>query len=214
METFARMVSVPDEKQRVIDTLRAAGVSGADDFGYFVNPEHFRPSEFDQRAALPVLLDLLPSLTDAKVVAAAARHLRQRAARPTAFVPLLGAYERWATNTDLDTGWALGDALVTAATTQNAAALFHLAVKREYGKSRQMIVYQLWRFRSEPETQHVLASLLEDPDVSLHAISSYRRTVGDETALPILVKLEAKSEDPKVRKQAERAVRAIEKKRR
>jgi hypothetical protein len=53
----------------------------------------------------------------------------------------------------------------------------------------------------------------EDSDMSLHAMSAYRRSVGDEAALPILIKLERDSKDPKVQKQAKRAARADEKKR-
>jgi hypothetical protein len=80
------------EFDRVKSVLDEQGVEGSADFGYFVNrPDLFRPSELDERAAMPVLLDLLPTLTDGKAVAAAARHLRRPWAKLTAFEPLVEA---------------------------------------------------------------------------------------------------------------------------
>ena len=66
------------EFDRVKSVLERRGVKGWADFGYLVNrPDLFRPSEVDERAAMPVLLDLLPTLTDGKAEAATARHLRR-----------------------------------------------------------------------------------------------------------------------------------------
>ena len=43
--------------------LALAGVAGTGDFGRFVsNTEFFGPSLFDERAAMPVLLEILPTL--------------------------------------------------------------------------------------------------------------------------------------------------------
>ena len=51
-----------DEWERTRATLRAHGVAGADDLGRFVsNVEVFRPSALDERAAMPVLVSLLPT---------------------------------------------------------------------------------------------------------------------------------------------------------
>jgi hypothetical protein len=42
--------------------LRERGATGAEDLGRFVtNVEFFRPSELDKHAAMPVLLELLPT---------------------------------------------------------------------------------------------------------------------------------------------------------
>jgi hypothetical protein len=57
-----------------------------EDFGRFVNnTTYFRPSAFDERAAMPTLLRLLPTLTDRALVGTVAAHLRRPWARPTAF---------------------------------------------------------------------------------------------------------------------------------
>ena len=62
-----------DEWQAARQALSVAGVAGVEDLGRFVNnTEHFAPSQFDERAAMPVLLDILPTATDAKLVEAIA----------------------------------------------------------------------------------------------------------------------------------------------
>jgi hypothetical protein len=59
---------------------------------------------------MPVLLGLLPILTDPTLVRAVAAHLRRPWARPTAFGPLVDAFQRWAPQGG-DAGWQLGDEL-------------------------------------------------------------------------------------------------------
>ena len=56
---------VADEWELVQSILSRAGVSGFADFGRFVNnTEYFQASQFDEQSAMPVLMGLLPSLTD------------------------------------------------------------------------------------------------------------------------------------------------------
>src|SRR4051794_20110421 len=100
-----------DDSGRLCRELRAAGVAGVEDFGRFVsNVAAFRPSAFDEQAAMPTLLAILPSLSDPKVVAAVAGHLRRPWARPTAFPALLDAFVKSA-DVDHSTAWKVGDAL-------------------------------------------------------------------------------------------------------
>jgi hypothetical protein len=69
---------VVDEWQLARDSPAAAGVNGVEDLGRFVNDvTYLRPSMFDERAAMPVLLELLPTLTDPTLVRAVAAHLRR-----------------------------------------------------------------------------------------------------------------------------------------
>jgi hypothetical protein len=70
-----------------------------------------------------------------------------------------------------------------------------------------MIVYALWRFRKEPRVADALGELVEDPDVSLHAMSALRRTVGNDAALPVLKRLSQTSPDRRVREQAAKEFR-------
>ena len=162
------------------------GVAGAHDFGTFVSDTtHFRPSVFDERAAMPTLLRLLPTLRDEAVVSAVAGHLRRRWARPTAFAALRDAFELWAESSPA-AGWQLGDALATAADETRLADVLRVAEDRRYGKSRQMIVHSLWRYKTDEHVRHALTHLVDDPDVALHAASALRRAIGNEAALPVL----------------------------
>lgn len=200
-----------DDRSRVLDALDDAGVAGSQDFGRFVNnTDYFAPSAFDERAAMPVLLALLPSLTDARTVSSVAGHLRRPWARPSAFEALLHAYRRFGTANDSAAGWHLADALLNAATAEQADEVLELAAHAEFGRSRQMLVGGLWRFRADARVPPVLASLCTDPTVALHAMSSYRRTVGNEAALPLLRELLTHA-DALVRKQAAAQVKKAEK---
>ena len=176
-----------DRQRAALKTaLTEAGVKGADDLGRFVsNTEFFRASEFDEKAAMPVLLDALPTLTDPFLVVAVAGHLRRPWARPSAFPALLAAFERWAP-IDQQAGWALGDALASAATATHLDRLLVICQDTTLGTSRQMVVYSLGRYRKHPEVTPALVALLDDADVGLHAMSALRRVVGPAEALPLV----------------------------
>jgi hypothetical protein len=104
-----------DDADRVRGELALAGVKGVADFGRFVSDTtQFRASEFDEKAAMPTLLAVLPSITDPRVVCAIAGHLRRAWARPSAYPALRDAFVHWSALDD-GAGWALGDALGTAA---------------------------------------------------------------------------------------------------
>ena len=197
-----------DDWQRIQDALRAAGVEGVEDFGRFVNDtHHFEPSQFDERAAMPVLLSVLPTLEDPRAVDAVAMHLRRPWARPTAFEPLHTAFLRWAPEHATAAGWHLGDALGTTATAEHVPVLLALAEDTTFGASRQMIVFQLARFKARPEVCAAVERLVNDPDVALHAMSALRKCLGNEAALPVLQVVEASHPDPRVRKQAAQAIK-------
>ncbi len=173
----------------VRDALNVHHVVGAEDLGRFMsNTEFFRPSALDERAAMPVFLALLPRVSDPKVVGAMAGHLRRPWARPTAFAPLYIAFERWAESNPL-IGWGIGDALVNAATKSELESLLGIVTQPKFAIARQMIVDALWRFRAAPEVASTLVSLIDDPDVALHAMSALRRTVGARDALPYLIRV-------------------------
>jgi len=193
---------VDSEQEVLCDALRAAGVKGVDDFGYFANSAHFRASEFDAVGAAPILLARLPSLTEALVVSAAARHLRHVRIPADAFGTLVDAFRHWATQ-DFDAGWALGDALSHAARPENVTTMCALAQDRTYGRSRQMIVGALWRWRKSDEIGGTLRHLTADPDVSLHAMSALARVVSPRDLVAVLEPL-TDDADANVRKQAQR----------
>jgi HEAT repeat protein len=195
---------------RVRSLLRAQGVTGVDDFGYFANnTEYFRPSSFDERAAMPFLLELLPTLSDPKTVEATARHLCRPWAKSSALPPLVEAFRSWAPREPL-VGWAIGDSLICAAGAGDVDTLLRLAQDRTFGMARQMIVHSLWRFRKDQRVAQVLTELSEDPDVCLHAMSALRRTIGNDASLPLLHHLSQTNHDDRVREQAAKELKKAE----
>lgn len=195
---------------RLRAALNEARVSGTEDLGRFVsNTQYFRRSSFDERSAMPVLLRLLPTLKDRDAVTTVAGHLRRPWARPTAFPGLLEAFKIWAPK-DASVGWALGDALATAADERHLSLLIDLVQHREYGMARAMVVYSLWRYRRDSRIEQVLLTLIEDPDVSVEAITALRRTLGNEAALPHLRRVQDSHGEPKIRQHAIRQVKRAE----
>lgn len=202
---------VIDEWDRLRQELERAGVEGPREIGRFVsNVEFFGASQFDEKAAMPILLAALPQLTDSRLVSAVAGHLRRPWARPVAFPVLLEAFRRWAPM-DETTGWAIGDALGTSASLHTASELVAVCLMTEYGMARQMAVSALGRFKKCPEVEPALLILITDPAVSLHAMSALRRVLGPGDALPFLDQVASTHAGSALGDQAVREARKIRK---
>lgn len=200
-----------DEWDALRARLSAAGVAGVEDLGRFVsNPQFFGESKFDERAAMPILIDALPSLTDPKLVEAVAGHLRRKWARPAAFDSLLSAFREWATE-DALTGWQLGDALGTTATLGHVDHLIEVSLDRRFGMARQMVVLSLGRFSKAPGVTDAALSLIEDPDVALHAMKTVQKGLGQEAALPHIERVERDFRGTTTGDQAAREAKKIRK---
>ena len=159
---------------------------------------------------MPVFLRLLPTLTDAKLVAAIAGHLRRPWARPVAFEPLHHAFRVWALR-DGRTGWALGDAMASAARAEHLPVLLDVVGNARYGSSRQMVVHALSRFKKSPDVEPALIALLTDADVALHAMGALRRSIGPVAAMPYLREVQATYEGQPLGQTALREMRKAEK---
>lgn len=200
-----------DEWQLVRDAPGAAGVAGVEDLGRFVNnTQYFAPSGLDQRAAAPVLLDLLPKLRDPRVVKTVGQHLQRPWLRKIdgAYDTLRDAYVRWGRFRD-ETGWVLGDALCKAATRTKADDLVTLAADAEFGGARGCIVEALWHFNARANIEPLLRQLVRDPTVTYMAMSSLQRTIGAEAMVPVLEQLLETAADPIVRAAADRQLRRV-----
>lgn len=77
--------------------------------------------------------------------------------------------------------WAIGNTLSIIADKSCSREMVEIAKNREFGMSRQMIVYDLWKF-DDPEIKDVLVSLLDDETVVGHAIHALRR-LGDPSVI-------------------------------
>lgn len=201
-----------DEWQVVRDALTNAGVDGVEDFGRFVNnPTYFAPSTFDERAAAPVLLELLPTLHEPRVVATVGRHLKGQRGVVNGYATVLAAFKRWATEPG-ETGWVLGDTLARASDKSKADELIQLAITDRYGGSRGCVVEALWRFKSVADVEQPLRRLIADPDVSLMAMIALQRTIGAEATNDALEQLLDYSVEPTVQRHAQRQLKRIRKK--
>lgn len=202
------------DRQRLMNELIDAGVDGVDEFGRFVNDtRYFEPSRFDDAAAAPVLLRMLPELNDPRLVSSVGRHLQARSVRRIdgAFEVVLDAYRRWATAPG-EVGWVLGDTLARLADETRAETIIGLATDHRAGSARACLVEALWRFKGSHDVAPMLEDLVRDPDVTFMAVTALQRTVGPARSLDLLEDLASTTDDEVVERAASQAVRRIRKK--
>lgn len=165
-----------------------------------------RTSGVRYRAAVPVLLRWLPMVSDREVKEDLVRALSVPWARPVAARPLIDEFARVDERVDPSgTGlrWAIGNALSIVADDSVFDELVHLVEDRSFGKARQMVVVGLGRSK-RPEAVPVLIGLLDDEDVSGHAVKALAK-LGVEEARPALERM---VNDPRswVRNEAKKAL--------
>lgn len=207
-----RVAENADEFALVRRALDDAGLP-SEDFGRFTSGRHpdvIRPSVFGFRAAVPVLLDVLPRLTRPVVKEAVVRSLSTAHARPVAASALLDEFRRTSDGQNPALKWAIGNALSTVTTIQHVDALLELALDRSHGAGRQMVVDRLARFSKDDRIVQALMSLLADEDVALHAMAGLRRRLGPAAALEHIRPLTSHPSE-RVRRAAAQQVRRAEK---
>jgi HEAT repeat protein len=155
---------------------------------------------------VPVLLRWLPVVSDRQVKEDLVRALSVPWARPVAARPLIDEFERVDERVDpTGTGlrWAIGNALSIVADDSVFDDLVRLVEDRTFGKARQMVVLGLGRSK-RPEAVSVLIGLLDDEDVSGHAVKALAK-LGVEEARPALERM---VNDPRawVRNEAKKAL--------
>ncbi|CAD5990903.1 hypothetical protein [Agreia sp. COWG] len=205
------LVSEVDERALVRDLLVDAGVAGAENFGRFINDtRYFDGSGFDACAATATLVEVLPSLEDSGVVEIVAVHLKNPAARPSAFVALHDAFLRWGTSARGRVGWQLGEALVHSAPLSELSALLAIVTDSRYGANRQQVVLGLPRFRRAPETEATLRILIHEPEVALQAMYALRRVIGPHQMVDVLEGVRRDHPDTVLARQAKNEIRKID----
>jgi HEAT repeat protein len=167
-----------EEWQAVREALREAGVDPTD-LARFVNRPHpgipgLEPEQFDARSALPVLLEWLPRVEARAVRDTLASRIRQGGKNSVSAQALLNAYRG-------RPSWELADAIARTMTPAEYDAIVELAADSCTGSDRQMLVDALWRVKSE-RARSLILELLDDPDVSRHAIYALRRAFGNDEA--------------------------------
>jgi hypothetical protein len=179
-----------ERRSREFDAVRSAlaavGLPSAD-FGRFTanrHPDVVRPSVFDYRGAVPVLLEMLPKVSHPDVLESIVRSLSTPYARPGAALPLIELFRK--TSDDAGLKWAIGNALSVVTTPAHKEALVELALNEKHGRGRQMIIERLGRIDGDPGIVEALHRLAIDPEVALHAQAGLRRRLGQFEALQII----------------------------
>jgi HEAT repeat protein len=162
----------------VREALCAEGVDPTD-LARFVNVSHpglpgFEPERFDVQAAYPVLLALLQRVKSRAVTETLARRIAQAGKSSNSAQALLAAYRP-------RPDWTVGDAIARTMTPAEHDAVVELAADDRAGVERQMLVYALWRVKTE-RARAVILGLLQDPAVCKHAMYSLRRAFGNDEA--------------------------------
>ena len=165
-------------------TLESAGIA-SDDFGRFTtnrHPDVIRPSVFDYRAAVPVLLAVLPLVQSPAAKEAVVRSLTTSHARPVAADALIAEFRNTSASKQKSLKWAIGNAINTVTTPQHLDVLLELVMDRSHGIGREMIVNRLARIPKEPRVVEALRQLATDEDVAFHAMAGLRRRLGPALA--------------------------------
>ena len=187
------------EEEPILASLREVGY----DVGSLAELRH---SGVRYRKAIPILVAALASVSEKKTLMEVVRALSVPWAAPVATGPLIELFRRVEDPTGLGVRWAVGNALDVTWSDDDFDRLVELARDRSYGRSREMVVLGLARSK-RPEAGEVLVELLDDAEVSGHAVKALRK-LRPPAARP---GLERMLDDDRawVRKEAQRALAAL-----
>ncbi|HEX5235409.1 MAG TPA: HEAT repeat domain-containing protein [Silvibacterium sp.] len=154
--------------------------------------------------AIPILLAWLPRLPEVakeEVV----RALTVPWAKPLAAPVLIEEFTR---ASDDSLRWAIGNALDTVADYSVLERMIEIAMDRQFGSARQMVVMALGKFK-DFRCEDAALRLLNDEEVAGHAVVALRRL----RSMRALSALEVMKSHPKawVRSEAKKAIAAISK---
>jgi len=196
------MSEVDRQDALVVSALGSVGVSCSSIYD-LVNSDRTYP------AAVPVLLGLLPIVSNPRIKEGIVRALADRSARGQAEVPLLQMFRQLPPGESADgLRWVIGNSLSYLDVGKVADELIAIASDSQYGMSRQMIVSALGKI-DDARAFDVLVGLLNDRSVTGHAIQALRR-LGDIRAIPF-IKPYAQGKDGFLRRLAQSALRSLEK---
>lgn len=194
------------ESQRVTKALLRAGVK-VDSVFDLVN------SRSSYKEAIPVLVELLPTVQDTWIKEGVVRALAVKEAVDKGVDQVMvREFEVIDPNAPpLDQGlkWAIANTISVVARDSVFEKLSSLARDKQHGKAREMLVVALGNMKKTPEAINVLIDMLSDDVVVGHAAMA----LGKLKATQAIPALENLLDHPKdwVRKEAERAIKKISK---
>lgn len=198
-------MSVRDrEDQMVVDTLGAVGINVESVFD-LVNTNAPYPE------AIPALVALLEhDFEDLWIAEGVVRALGVKEARDSKTrEALLKFFIKLPPGTEL-IGWAVGNALETIADDSILGDLIYIAKEKKYGSARKTFVSCLAKMK-DPHADRVLIDLLEDEEVTAHAIEALAK----RKCIRALPEIEKLLDHPHrlIKKEATKAVKKLRKNR-
>lgn len=166
----------------------------------------------EYKLAEPILLKWLAEVANAPVAMMIASALRRKGASSAVAPVVLAQIERWRGSSDpqadLVMDW-LAQVLERTSITKVAADVRQMALDPAYGDARIPLTEALGKTR-DPESGEALLKLMDDPLIAPYAAKALGRR-GDEAGRSKIEGL-LSSPEPWVRKEAERALRKLDKK--
>lgn len=104
--------------------------------------------------------------------------------------------------------WAIGNTLDIISDKGILPELLEIVQNKKHGRSRQMIIYGLGKYKKETQIKPILVSLLQDKDVAGHAIHALSQ-LGDPEVIKDIKPFE-NYDVTWIRNEAKRAVKKLE----
>ncbi len=140
------------------------------ELGYdFPSLSAFAQAPIRYKDAVPLLIEWLRKVRTPAMQRAVVRTLTNPSAKGTAMPALIEAFRNFPD--EADTRWAVGNSIETAYVDTYFDDVAALALDRQYGDARQMVALALGKSK-RPEAVDVLLQLMDDHDISGHAVSA------------------------------------------
>ncbi len=164
------------------------------------------------RKAIPILVDILPSLETSPLKSRVARTLAAKECKEITAKPLVSELQGLRQDIEDEApyakrlGWVIADALADVATEDVYDEIRNMIKDQRFGKAREMLPFALARIKKRrKETVSALTNILHDNEVAAHAISALAKLKATESLNQIKVCLG--STKHLVRKEAQKAVK-------
>ncbi|WIE83497.1 HEAT repeat domain-containing protein [Curtobacterium sp. MCPF17_021] len=185
------------EQSAILADLRALGYD-------FSNLSVFAQAGVRYKDAVPLLIEWLRKATTPAMQQDLARALSNPSAKGTAMPALIEAFRNF--TDEAGTRWAVGNSIETAYVDTYFDDVAALALDPQYGGARQMVALALGKSK-RPETVDVLLQLMDDHDISGHAVFALSKRPNPRAREALEEKLT--DDRPWVRKKAALGLRKI-----
>jgi HEAT repeat protein len=185
------------EQSAILADLRALGHD-------FPSLSAFAQSGLRYEDAVPTLLEWLRKARTPMMQRAVARTLTNPSAKGAAMPALIDAFRNFID--EAGTRWAVGNSIETAYVDTYFDDVAALALDPQYGRARQMVALALGKSK-RPEAVDVLLQLMDDHDISGHAVFALSKRPNPRARAAFEEKLT--DDRPWVRKKAALGLRKI-----